>query len=387
MNSQHHHLALLMDFENLIIGMENNDPTEEKPFSIHAVVQYLEEHYGPVIYRKAFADWSNAKFRKYAMELSRAGVEMQHVVRSGYNSKNASDAHLVIQAMDCMLHHPLIDAFVIVTGDSDFLPLITKLKSSAKHVVGLGTQGTIANTLLENCDEYIYYSQRGLTLKPKGEPAPPAPAPAAGAAPERRPVAAEAPAEAPEGGRAPGMDSRAGIAGADGRAGHGSAPGANGAQGSQGSAEPPLALYLQATRWYIRDPDTRDEILRGICDQLSRRPGVITLGQLREIVPGATSVADKEWFGTLFSLTYGGCLWEDPQTSELPLFQRGVSLYRGVKTADEFLTRYYCSLFHKAFAERSDLSARACAELMYPQAPAEHVTWFEEVLTRLAQRQ
>ena len=111
MNSQNHHLALLMDFENLIIGLENNDPTEEKPFSILAVIQYLESHYGTVIYRKAFADWSNAKFRKYAMELSRAGVEMQHVVRSGYNSKNASDTHLVIQAMDCMLHHPLINRF------------------------------------------------------------------------------------------------------------------------------------------------------------------------------------------------------------------------------------------------------------------------------------
>lgn len=389
MNSQRHHLALLMDFENLIIGLENNDPTEEKPFSINTILGYLESHYGHVIYRKAFADWSNAKFRKYAMELSRAGVDMQHVVRSGYNFKNASDTHLVIQAMDCMLHYPIIDTFVIVTGDSDFLPLITKLKASAKHVIGLGTQGTIANTLLENCDDYIYYnSQKGLTLKPRCDALP---ATAPPAVPHRLPAAAGDAAavvrtETPEG-RPPGFDSRAGIL--PDHHGVAAVTGAMGAsQANQaGIVEPPLPVYLQATRWYIRDPEVRDQILRGIFEQLSRRQSVIALGQLREIVTGATTVSDKEWFGTLFSLTYGGCLWEDPQTSELPLFQRGVSLYRGVKTAEEFLTRYYCSLFHKAFGERSDLTALACAELMYPGCAQDHVTWFEEVLTRLAQRQ
>jgi len=338
-------LALLMDFENLIIGLENSDPTAEKPFSISAILRYLESNFGQVIYRKAFADWSNAKFRKYAFDLSRAGVEMQHVIRSGSQSKNAADTHLVIQAMDCMLHYPLIDTYVIVTGDGDFLPLITKLKAGGKKVFGLGTQGTTANSLVENCDEYLYCSNKGLTPKSR-LPADIVPVPRNNRNGEEKKLVA-----------------------------------------TVVSGDPAFADYMRASRWFIQSAPHRDRIIQGIYEQSVKGGEPLTLAQLREQVPDADNVSDKEWFGTLFSLIHGGCLWEDPTTSEKPLYQRGVSLYRGIRDSAEFFTRYYCSLFHKAYSERPSMTARDCCDLMYGATAPEHLAVFEKVMERLSERQ
>ncbi|NLE54538.1 MAG: NYN domain-containing protein, partial [Lentisphaerae bacterium] len=167
MEKREQQIALLMDFENLVIGLENNEPDVERPFAMDDIIRFLEQHYGRVVYRKAFADWSNSKFRKYGQDLMRSGVEMQHVVRVGYNAKSTADTFLVLQAMDCVLHYPAIDMYVLVTGDADFLPLISRLKATGRKVVGLGTEGTIANTLIQNCDEYIYYGSDGLRLQAK----------------------------------------------------------------------------------------------------------------------------------------------------------------------------------------------------------------------------
>lgn len=434
-------LALLMDFENLIIGLENSESAPEKPFSISALIHYLENQHGGVLYRKAFADWSNAKFRKYAVELSRAGVELQHVVRSGFNSKNAADTYLVIQAMDCLLHYPAIDTFVIGTGDSDFLPLIIKLKASGRRVIGIGAQGTTAAALVENCDEFLSFSAKGaivpkpraladfapvrqvlqtllanegaqpvrrvygvlkeqvpnflprnygfnnifdmlrqvagiaLTTREDGEevvrladggaaaaPVPAAAEPAAPAAADAAPEASSAmpaPADA-----APGAD----------------APPADGEISA-------FADYMTQTRWFIRDPQVRLAILGGIYAGLSQQSGSVTLEQLRQQVEQAQAITDKEWFGTLFSLIHGGCLWEDPATSEKPLALRAVSLFRGVHDLDEFIIRYYCSLFHKAYNERPDMAARVCSLLMYGDTEPDHLALFELVMKRLAGRQ
>ncbi len=430
-------VALLMDFENLVIGLENSDPASEKPFSISDVIGHLQRNHGPVVYRKAFADWSNAKFRKYVMDLTRAGVEMQHVVRTGINSKNAADVYLVIQAMDCLLHYPNIDTYAIVTGDGDFLPLITKLKASGRHVIGLGSLGTISNVLQENCDEYICYSQKGLT--PRGEAVPCDIAAVTAALreaigrddvmPVRRAFGALrdripgfhprtcgfgnifdllravpglilSPREEGEetirwaDGNAPWPPPRPAVsseavpaavptqdADAD------SAPSATPATHPVPAAlDPAFADYISSTRWFIRDPALRDPVILGIFDILSRQSGSITLDSLRTRVPQADKTTDKEWFGTLFSLIHGGCLWEDALTSDRPLVERAVSIFRGVGQTQEFMLRYYSSLFHKAFNERDDVSPGMCSLLMYGDTAAEHLDLFDKVLARLRER-
>ena len=438
-------VALLMDFENLIIGLENSDPTNEKPFSIDDVITHLQKNYGSVIYRKAFADWSTAKFRKYVMDLTRAGVEMQHVVRTGFNSKNAADMHLVIQAMDCMLHYPNIDTYVIVTGDSDFLPLITKLKASGRHVVGLGPQGAISNILQENCDGYIYYSSKGLGVREDG-PADFAAVVAAmrdglGAGdvmPARRAFGVlrdRIPGFHPRGynfgnifdllraipglilspreegeelirwadgtGQFPPRRAMAETVGVSVPATTDPAVPADTAapafaaesvihespaQPLPEALDPAFAEYMTATRWFIRDPASRDPVIAGIFEALAKQTGSITLDNLRMRVPGADKVSDREWFGTLFSLIHGGCLWEDSVTSDRPLADRAVSLFRGVNQLQEFMLRYYGSLFHKAFNERDDVSPGMCSLLMYGDTAPEHVLLFERVLSRLRER-
>ncbi len=447
--------ALLMDFENLIIGLENNDPTPEKPFSIAGVIQYLERQFGPVIYRKAFADWSNSRFRKYAVDLSRVGVELQHVVRTGFNNKNAADTHLVIEAMDCMLHYPNIDTYVIASGDLDFLPLISKIKASGRKIVGLGSQGTVANVLAENCDEYLTYGPKGVQPRPRaaadlnqvrqilrtlltaerqgtirrvygvlkeqipgfmprnygfhnifdllrqitdvtlttlddgdeivrlveGGGAGTA-APIAGDA-ALAPVTAGGDSDGPEDGTG---ENCAGGAGDEESAIPNDLLREPVVPPESVSPDPGFADYMIQTRWFIHDPRARLAILTGLYRQLSHLTSSISLESLRQQIPEAAAVTEKEWFGTLFSLIHGGCLWEDPSTSEKPLAQRAVSLFRGIGELEEFVVRYYCSLFHKAFADRADVNSRLCSALMYGDHAPEHLALFDLVLRRLSDR-
>ncbi|MFA4944632.1 MAG: NYN domain-containing protein [Lentisphaeria bacterium] len=433
-------LAFLMDFENLILGLENNEPASDKPFSISTVIQFLEQQHGGVLYRKAFADWSNPRFRKYAQDMTRAGVEMQHVVRSGFNGKNAIDTHLVIQAMDCLQHYPNLDTFVVATGDGEFLPLVVKLKASGRKVVGLGAQGTAASTLVENCDEFLYCTPKGVVV--------PRPRSVADAAPVRQAVQSVLAAEGPlpvrrlygflkeqipnflprnygfnnifdllrqqpavtlfvredgeeavclnEGGGVaptpaatppaatapPPAPAVAATAEEEGAGAPTAVPMAAAAEAGE-AAPQRFADYMTNTRWFIREPRMRHDILDGIFQQLQQRSGSLTLDELRQQVDPSRTVTDKEWFGTLFSLIHGGCLWEDPGTSEKPMDQRAVSLFRGVHELDEFITRYYCSLFHKAANERADITPQLCAQLMYGDTAPEHIALFELVLRRL----
>ena len=159
--------ALLLDFENLILGLENDVLAGDHTFSISEILRYAEQAYGPVVYRKAFADWGNSKFRAYAVELQRAGVEMQHVVRTGMNNKNAADMFLTIHALDSLRAYPDIEVFILGTGDGDFLPLLARLRAAGRRTVVLGTRGTTAETLLQNCDEFVCYVQGGLFRVPR----------------------------------------------------------------------------------------------------------------------------------------------------------------------------------------------------------------------------
>ena len=108
--------------------------------------------------------------------------------------------------------------------------------------------------------------------------------------------------------------------------------------------------------------------------------------ELHNLVDPDCIVEERPWYGTIFSLVYGACLWENPDDSSVPLPRRRLSLFRTVKNEEEFLVRYYTSLFHKAYTERPGLTAQMCAELMHPDDVEAHLPLYERVLEELEKR-
>ncbi|HXG13186.1 MAG TPA: NYN domain-containing protein, partial [Gemmataceae bacterium] len=107
----------------------------------------------------AYADWS--RFASYTTPLHEAAIELIEIPRRGQSGKNSADIRLCVDAMDLAYSKEHIDTFVIVSGDSDFSPLVSKLKELGKHVIGLGMQESTSDLLRDNCDEFIYYEDLG----------------------------------------------------------------------------------------------------------------------------------------------------------------------------------------------------------------------------------
>ena len=154
-----HSLAVLFDFENLAMGF----PAGRKgAFNVHRVLDRLLEK-GKVVVKIAYADWS--RFRKYETDLHEAGIELIEIPKRKMTGKNSADIRLVVDAMDLCYSKDHIDTFVIVSGDSDFSPLVNKLKENGKSVIGLGMRESTSKLLADNCDEFLYYedvvSERG----------------------------------------------------------------------------------------------------------------------------------------------------------------------------------------------------------------------------------
>jgi uncharacterized protein (TIGR00288 family) len=143
-------LAVFVDFENLALGFQG----QRGKFDIHLVLKRLVEK-GKILARKAYADWN--RFQPYTGSLHEAAFEMIEIPRRGLTGKNSADIRLCVDAMDLAYSKAHIDTFVIVSGDSDFTPLVSKLKENGKHVIGLGMQGSTSDLLRDNCDEFIYY--------------------------------------------------------------------------------------------------------------------------------------------------------------------------------------------------------------------------------------
>src|SRR5207253_7773815 len=108
---------------------------------------------------KAYADWS--RFGPYTAPLHEAAIELIEIPRRAQTGKNSADIRLCVDAMDLAYSKDHIDTFVIVSGDSDFSPLVSKLKELGKHVIGLGMQESTSDLLRDNCDEFIYYEDLG----------------------------------------------------------------------------------------------------------------------------------------------------------------------------------------------------------------------------------
>lgn len=143
-------LALFIDFENLALGFQG---TRER-FNISRVLKRMVEK-GKIVAKKAYADWG--RYSSFTEQLHEAAIELVEIPRRGQTGKNSADMRLCVDAMDLAYSKEHISVFVIVSGDSDFSPLVSKLKELGKHVIGLGTQGSTSNLLRDNCDEFIYY--------------------------------------------------------------------------------------------------------------------------------------------------------------------------------------------------------------------------------------
>ncbi|MFO0850557.1 MAG: NYN domain-containing protein [Gemmataceae bacterium] len=143
-------LAVFIDFENLALGFGNR----RDRFSIEKVLERLVEK-GKIVAKRAYADWS--RFGNFASTLHSAAVELVEIPKRVMTGKNSADIRMVVDAMDLAYSKDHIDTFVVVSGDSDFSPLVSKLKEMGKHVIGLGLHDSTSDLLRDNCDEFIYY--------------------------------------------------------------------------------------------------------------------------------------------------------------------------------------------------------------------------------------
>jgi len=144
-------LALFCDFENIALGVR--DAKYDK-FDIRPVLERLLVK-GSIVVKKAYCDWERYKEFKAAMhEAAFEMIEIPHVRQSG---KNSADIRMVVDALDLCYTKEHIDTFVIISGDSDFSPLVSKLRENAKTVIGVGVKNSTSDLLMSNCDEFIFY--------------------------------------------------------------------------------------------------------------------------------------------------------------------------------------------------------------------------------------
>jgi len=144
-------IAIFCDFENVAIGVRD---AKHESFDVSVVLARLLDK-GKIIVKKAYCDWERYKSSKKPMH--EAGFELIEVPHVSYSGKNSADIRLVVDALDLCYQKTHLDAFVIISGDSDFAPLASKLRENDKTVIGLGVKSSTSDLLVDLCDEFIYY--------------------------------------------------------------------------------------------------------------------------------------------------------------------------------------------------------------------------------------
>ena len=144
-------IALFCDFENIALGV--ND-AKYKGFEIQKIIERFLLR-GNIVVKKAYCDWARYKEYKASMhEASFELIEIPHVRQSG---KNSADIRLVVDALDLCYTKQHVDTFVIISGDSDFSPLVSKLRENNKKVIGVGVKNSTSDLLISNCDDFVFY--------------------------------------------------------------------------------------------------------------------------------------------------------------------------------------------------------------------------------------
>jgi uncharacterized protein (TIGR00288 family) len=179
-----HTMAVFCDFENLAIGVR--DAKYDK-FDMGKVLERLLVK-GSIVVKKAYCDWDRYKeFKKGMHEWAFELIEIPHVRQSG---KNSADIRMVVDALDLCYTKAHVDTFVIVSGDSDFSPLVSKLRENNKTVIGVGVKQSTSDLFIGNCDDFIFYDDLVREQKRRTRARPPAP-----------PVESKEPAPATAGGK------------------------------------------------------------------------------------------------------------------------------------------------------------------------------------------
>ena len=181
-------LAVFCDFENVALGVRDAHFAQ---FDINKVLERLLLK-GSIVVKKAYCDWERYKDFKATMhEAAFELIEIPHVRQSG---KNSADIRMVVDALDLCYTKSHVDTFVIISGDSDFSPLVSKLRENDKNVIGVGVKNSSSDLLIANCDEFIYYDD--LVRKKKKAKKPARKPPAKGPKPPAQEVTPKEDAEA-----------------------------------------------------------------------------------------------------------------------------------------------------------------------------------------------
>jgi uncharacterized LabA/DUF88 family protein len=182
-------MAVFCDFENIALGVQD---AKYDRFDIGKVLERLLLK-GSIVVKKAYCDWERYKAFKTPMhEASFELIEIPHVRQSG---KNSADIRMVVDALDLCYTKAHVQTFVIISGDSDFSPLVSKLRENDKVVIGVGVKNSTSDLLIANCDEFIFYDD---LVREKKRPVARRTA-AKAAASEPKPAAGEAKAQAKKG--------------------------------------------------------------------------------------------------------------------------------------------------------------------------------------------
>jgi len=144
-------IAVFIDYENLAIGARK---MRGGSFKMDLILRRLLEK-GRIVYKRAYSDWTN--YRSAVREFHSMGIEMIDIPETKTSGKNSADIHMVVDALDLAYQKPHIDTFAMISGDSDFSPIVNKLKENDKRVVGCGIKSSTSDLLIAGCDEFIYY--------------------------------------------------------------------------------------------------------------------------------------------------------------------------------------------------------------------------------------
>ena len=144
-------LALFCDFENVALGVRD---TKLSKFDIQLVLERLLLK-GSIVMKKAYCDWE--RYKEFNPAMHQAAFELIEIPHTRQSGKNSADIRMVVDALDLCYTKEHIDTFVIISGDSDFSPLVSKLRENAKTVIGVGVKNSTSDLLISNCDEFIFY--------------------------------------------------------------------------------------------------------------------------------------------------------------------------------------------------------------------------------------
>ena len=151
MSQEDQKLALFIDIDNVIIGLRESGHPK---FDVKLLLSRLLDK-GKIVIKKAYADWS--RYAEYKRAFHESAFELIDIPQHKLTGKNSADIRMVVDAMDLASNKEHITTFVIGSGDSDFSPLVSKLKENDKTVLGFGVKGSTSELLIDNCDEFIYY--------------------------------------------------------------------------------------------------------------------------------------------------------------------------------------------------------------------------------------